>query len=714
MPDLVIKEQKRFLVCSENGDLTGSTGPQGLYYEDTRFLSQLELKIGGETPALLSASAAENYAMRFVYRTQKAVGGDLERHGTIAADRRRAIWDGVLYEQITLTNYSTRPIEVAVAVDFAADFRDLFEARGTVRKARGTCLAPLPGKGEVTLGYRGLDKVTRRTRVVCTPEPAGLGTVDRSSGQAWWMLRLEPGASAPVEIAFATSREADGEGAGVGGGVVGSVGSAGSPAILGFDAAVAALADSYGHWLQETAAVETDSPLLARVLERSYLDIRSLLSDDGHGPYTVAGIPIYAVLYGRDSLITALEMLPYNAAIARGTLRTLAAVQGEAVNAWRQEEPGKIIHELRPGEMGRLEEIPFGRYYGSVDSTPLFLVLVCEYYAWTGDLDLVRELLPNIRAAIGWLDTYGDSDGDGFLEYRADDQGIGLHVQSWKDSHYSMCHRSGERAVSPVAVSEVQGYAYDAKRRLAPILALLGEADLAGRLAREAEALKARFNEAFWMEDRQFLAIALDGQKEQVGTVSSDIGHCLWAGIVDGAKAEAVARRLTAPDLFSGWGIRTLSVQDATYNPMNYHNGTVWPHDNALCILGMKRYGYGEEANRVVGGLLEAVGQFTYARIPELFCGFDRAEGAPVPYPVACSPQAWSAAAPFAMVQAMLGLEPDAPAGVLRVRPTLPEWLGRLAVKGLRVGAAVVDLEVTREGGVAATVRAGQLQVVSA
>ncbi|HYG59294.1 MAG TPA: amylo-alpha-1,6-glucosidase, partial [Symbiobacteriaceae bacterium] len=381
------------------------------------------------------------------------------------------------------------------------------------------------------------------------------------------------------------------------------------------------------------------------------------------------------------------------------------AWMGTEVNEWRQEEPGKIPHELRFGELANLDEIPFARYYGTVDATPLFLVLVCEYYAWTGDLDLVRELLPNIKAALGWIDRQG-----AFLTYRAD-QGMGLAVQSWKDSADSMTHRDGQPARSPVAVAEVQGYVYDAKRRLAPILARLGEAELSDRLAREAGALKDRFNQAFWMADRAYYALAIDGDGRQVATLSSDIGHCLWSGIVAGEKAPAVARRLLAPELFSGWGIRTLATCASSYNPMSYHNGSVWPHDTAICILGLKRYGFDREASQATTGLLEAAVHFPDFRLPELFCGYAREEGAPVAYPVACSPQAWAAAAPFALVQALLGLAPDASRGVLRVRPALPAWLGHLAVRGLRAGSGVVDLTVTAAG-TSATVREGNLQVI--
>jgi glycogen debranching enzyme len=569
-----------------------------------------------------------------------------------------------------------------IELRFAADFADLFEVRGYKRSRRGQLQAPALEPLAVTLGYLGLDSVLRQTQLRFSVRP------DRLTGEtAIWQATLPPQGSVCIEVAVLPAEN-------------GAI-----PATQGFDAALAALAADYRRWQAQLPVIETDNEILNRVLSRSAIDLRLLAADTGHGTFPVAGIPWFAVPFGRDSIITALEALPVNPELARGTLRTLGALQGTEVNTWRQEEPGKIPHELRSGEMANLDEIPFKRYYGTVDATPLYLVLLCEYYAWTGDLDLVRELLPNIKAALGFI-------GDGFLTFRAD-RGAGLAVQSWKDSHDSLTHRDHRPAVSPVAVSEVQGYVCDAKRRLAPILELLGERELAARLRSEADALQTRFNQAFWMADRQYYAIALDGDGAQVGTLSSDIGHCLWSGIVAAEKAPAVAQRLLSPELFSGWGIRTLSTLDSSYNPHSYHNGSVWPHDTALCILGLKRYGFDPEANRVIGGLLEAAAHFEYFRLPELFCGYDQAEGVPVDYPVACSPQAWAAAAPFAWVTAMLGLAPDAAAGVLRLRPCLPPFLGRLSVRGLRVGGAVVDLEVTRDGS-AATVREGRLAVVVA
>ncbi|HWI65504.1 MAG TPA: amylo-alpha-1,6-glucosidase [Symbiobacteriaceae bacterium] len=681
MDQLVTREGDLFQVSDRRGDFVPEQLACGLFYHDTRFLSRLELRVDGAKPELLSSSAAENYVQR-VFGQARVDSEALFRKTNLAVQRQRVIYGGAMYERITLTNYELEALQTTVDLSFDADFVDLFEVRGAARARRGEQLPAELGKDWVILGYRGLDAIVRQTEVIFTVTPAAL-----TAQSARWELQIPSHGKFVLDLIVRPAENGK------------------RPGLMGFDAALMALKAEYGAWSARCAAIESDSETLNRVLERSVKDLRILLADYGKGPFPVAGIPWYAVPFGRDSILTALEALPLTPSLARGTLRTLAAWQGTEQNDWRQEAPGKIAHELRFGEMANLDEIPFKRYYGTVDATPLFLVLLCEYYAWTGDLGLVRELLPNIKAALGWI-------GEGFLEFRAD-QGMGLVVQSWKDSPNSMTHRDGRPAASPVAVSEVQGYVYDAKRRLAPILAELGEAELAQRLQTEAEELKQRFGAAFWMEDRQYHAIALDGAGRQVGTVSSDIGHCLWSGIIDAEKAPAVAAGLTGPGLFSGWGIRTLAADESSYNPLSYHNGSVWPHDTALCVLGLKRSGFDAEANRVLGALVDAAAHFPDHRLPELFCGYARQDGAPVDYPVACSPQAWAAAAPFALIQAILGLEPDAPNATLRVRPALPAGLGRLTVRGLRVGGAVVDLTVTASG-VQADVREGNLRVVQA
>ncbi len=695
MSELVMKEGDLFLVCDHNGDVMGGGSPHGLYHRDTRYLSRLELRVSGEPPHLLSASAAENHQMRFYYQTHRVgqTSYDQGSPGNVGLERRRVITGGVFYEQLELINYGRRPVPLVVEVRLEADFRDLFETRGLVRQARGEQLPPEVGSDRMTLAYRGLDGEVRRTLVTAHPAPAAL-----DGQRISWSFTLGPRDRQTLLLAVAPER------------------AEGFPATVAFREALSEVKRSYDQWKQEATAVRTDNPLVNRTLERSRLDLRALMIDLGHGPFPVAGIPWFAVPFGRDSLITALQTLMVNPAVAVGTLRTLAALQGQEVNQARQEEPGKIVHEVRSGEMAALGEVPFGRYYGTVDATPLFLVLLGETYRWTGDLQLAASLLPQVRAALGWIQTYGDLDGDGFVEYQSDESG--LSVQAWKDSHDSIAHRSGELARSPMAVCEVQGYVYDAYRKMAPLLRDLAAAGhgedlvaLAADLEARAEKLQQRFDEAFWMEDRQYYALALDGDKRQVGTVSSNPGHCLWSGIVPEHRRQAVAAALTGEELFSGWGIRTLSAREATYNPMSYHNGSVWPHDNGIIALGLKRAGFDEQAARLASALLEAANHFPYHRLPELFCGYPASEGEPVHYPVACAPQAWAAGAPYMLLHAILGLEPDAPKGLLRLRPYLPEGIDRIEVQGLRVGRAVLDLKVTRDG-VAPVVRSGKLDVV--
>ena len=760
MDQLVTREGRLFQVSDANGDITPEHATSGLYAHNTRFLDRFELRVNGLAPTTLTASAAEDDVQR-VWAQAKIALNPEPRWATLSVQRQRVLHGATMYERVTVTNYERHDTLVTLEVRYAADYADVFEIRGLPRPARGRLLPAEvdAGEGTVVLGYHGLDDVTRRTMLRFTPAPRSL-----DAGRAHWQTPLAAQGTLTLDIAVTVAEDEAGAeveddkgpaayrattpgGAGVppvpAPVTPGTTGSAGVPpapvmlgssgqrgerpasadnaqtmadtiapgdGVAGFDAALAALRRSYQDWRASCTVLETDHAALRRVLDRAVLDLRLLRADLGHGPFPVAGIPWFAVPFGRDSLITAIQALPLTPDLTRGTLRTLAALQGTVVDVWRQEEPGKIPHELRRGEMANLDEVPFGRYYGSVDSTPLFLVLLCDYYAWTGDLALARELLPCVRAALTWIDRYGDPDGDLFVEFEADG-GRGLTVQSWKDSVDSLSHRDGSPATGAIAVVEAQGYVYDAKRRLAPILARLGEDELAGRLMREAAALKDRFNAAYWMPDRDYLAIALDGAKRQVGTVSSDAGHCLWSGIVDEDKAASVARRLSAPDLSSGWGIRTLATGEVSYNPMSYHNGSVWPHDTSLCALGLKRYGYDREANAVSMGVVAAAEHFADARLPELYCGFEAHDGPPVPYPEACSPQAWAAAAPLALVQSMLSLEPDAAAGVLRLRPHLPDGVELLSLRGLRVGAATVDLRVTRDG-VDATVREGTLQVV--
>ena len=477
---------------------------------------------------------------------------------------------------------------------------------------------------------------------------------------------------------------------------------------------------AYHAWERGTTKAVSDHELFNLVIKRSVSDLR-LLVNEGPGPnerYVAAGVPWFSTLFGRDSLITAFQALAFRPQIAVETLQVLADHQATEIDDWRDAEPGKILHELRTGEMARSGELPHTPYFGSVDSTPLFLILLGATFDWTGDRAMVDRLWPNALAALSWIDTYGDRDGDGLVEYQRRSDG-GLVNQGWKDSSDAIRDRTGREAVAPIALAEVQGYVFDGKRRMAGLARMRGEADLAARLDREAEALRVRFEEAFWVEDQRYYAMAVDGDKRVADAIGSNAGQCLWTGIVSPERAKDVMDRLLQPEMFSGWGIRTYASGQPGYNPIGYHTGTVWPHDTSLIAAGLKRYGFDDESNRLVSQVLEAAQRFPDYRLPELFCGFDKSDATtPVPYPVACSPQAWAAGASFLFLETMLGLRAHADRGELELtHPHLPDWLGKVTLTDLRVGDASVDLlfhrwrgttsaEVLRKvGDVAVTIR---------
>jgi glycogen debranching enzyme len=438
--------------------------------------------------------------------------------------------------------------------------------------------------------------------------------------------------------------------------------------------------------------------LFNQLLNRSLRDLRALYTETGGGGILAAGIPWYVTIFGRDALISSHQLLSVNPEPARQALELLAARQGTVVDDWRDEQPGKILHEVRQGELARAGFVPHSPYFGSVDATPWFLILYAQHFRWTGDLDFAQKLLPAADAALRWIDEYGDMDGDGFVEYLSHSPG-GMRNQGWKDSHDSIVHADGHLAEPPIALSEVQAYVYLAKERMADVYRALGDDRRAEFLMGEAHEMKRRYNEAFWMDDEKYFAAALDSGKRQVRTVMSNPGHGLYCGIVDGEKAPALAKRLLAPDMFSGWGIRTLSKAAAAYNPMSYHNGSVWPHDNALLAAGLKRYGFIRSTNRVATALFDAAVHADYLRLPELFCGFTRrTPNRPVSYPVACSPQAWAAGSPFLMLQAILGISARAHENLLTVnKPHLPTWLNTVEVRNLLVGGSRISLVFRRE-----------------
>jgi glycogen debranching enzyme len=552
-----------------------------------------------------------------------------------------------------------------------ADYADIFEVRGLVREKRGERLADEWASDGPAFGYRGLDGIVRRTSISLAPamRRAAVTVPDAVLDTAATTLELdwliEPGQSETLAVEVRAQAEA-------------------TPPHL-----------TPRPW-PAGARIETNQVLAERALERSTADL-ALLVNDGPGAgerYLAAGVPWFSCLFGRDSIITSLQLLAVRPEVAQSTLSILARLQAMAIDEFRDAAPGKILHELRSGELARTSEIPHTPYYGTVDATPLWLMLLDEYERWTGDAALVDRLWPNALAALEWLDHYGDVDGDGFIEYQRQ-SGHGLLNQGWKDSADSVRNRDGTLADGPIALVEVQGYTYAARRGAARLARVRGDDRLAAVQDAAADRLRQRFEDAFWMEDVGTYAMALDGAKRQVTGIASNAGHALWTGIAELERAARTAEVLTGRGMWSGWGIRTLSSETIGYNPIGYHLGTIWPHDNAICAAGFARYGLFEETRLVAGALFEATAHFREARLPELFCGFDRASSPlPVPYPVACSPQAWAAGSLYHVMAATLGLRPDARARRLElVRPALPAWLPSLRVRGLRVGEARVDLE---------------------
>ncbi|EID43468.1 amylo-alpha-1,6-glucosidase [Parageobacillus thermoglucosidasius] len=676
----VIKENDMFFLTDEKGNIPKSHPyGLGLYTKDTRFLSEFSLRINGEEPVLLSSDASENY-MATILLTNPPIEKDGEIvlwRESIQIERKRFIYSGVLYETVKLKNYFPKPVTCEISVSFDADFADMFIIRGFQTGKVGKRTGQTVDGNSLVFHYEGADGVYRATTI----------TWDRPA-----ILADESG-----QVVFAFSLHHDEEQA-VTFMIQPQIGQPAMPkTIMDKDNALRQLQDSYNEWHQSITRVNTDYKPLQRLIERGLADLRVLLTDLGYGPFPVAGLPWFGVPFGRDSLITALQMLPFCPQVAKGTLLTMAQYQGKKQDPWRDEQPGKIMHELRFGELANTNQVPFTPYYGAVDATPLFLVLLAEYVKWTGDYDIVRQLETNIEAALQWIDQYGDRDGDGFVEYHQESS-KGIANQGWKDSGDSIVHRDGEYAKPPIALVEVQGYVYQAKKGLADIFEQLGKVKQAAELRQQAEELKKKFEDAFWMEDVQFYAIALDEKKRQVGTITSNPGHVLFAGILDGHRENAVIRTLLSPKMFSGYGIRTMAEGEAGYNPMSYHDGSVWPHDNSIILLGLSKLGKAKEALMIMEGLIEAASHFEYDRLPELFCGYSRSFGKPVPYPVACSPQAWAAGTPLVFVQAMLGLFPNSLRKEIHLSPTLLDSMNVLKVENMAIGHGRLSLTVFREG----------------
>ena len=676
LPKLVLKHDEAFFVSDRRGDFPSVPDSEfGFYVGGTRFLDRLDLRVHGQRPLVLNAAVSDDNLQVAIDLTNADVhDGDtvLLAGRTLHFARRLALYGRELSEALWIENFAAEAVRLDLEWRFGADFADVFEVRGLTRERRGRLLPPVVDGGTVRLAYHGLDGVVRASRLVFDPSPKEI-----SATTAVYHLVVPPGGRLEISVTVATM-EPDQK--------------AEEP--LSLPEIVRRRSEEgtrrYGEATRITAAHEGFSGWL----RRSRGDLHMLVTETPDGSIPYAGIPWYVAPFGRDSLITALQMLPFEPQIARGTLRFLARHQGIHDDPFTDQEPGRILHELRQGEMAACREIPFIPYYGSVDATPLFVVLLAEYLRWTGDRFLAEELWPNLELALRWI--LGTGHAESYLTYTRRSS-VGLGNQGWKDSHDAIMHASGELASTPIALVEAQGYKY---------AALLGGAEIAETLSRgdgmglrdAARRLRDRFETDFWQTPDGFYALALDGSGRPCRVMSSNPGHCLWSGIADERRAEAVAARLLAKDMFSGWGLRTLSTRERLYNPMSYHNGSVWPHDTAIAAAGLRRYGQTEAFLSLASALFDAALEWEGARMPELFCGFTRSSGlGPTRYPVACSPQAWAAGVPFHLLGAMLGLSPDARENRLSlIHPVLPAWLDWVEIRDLRLGSSSLDFVVSR------------------
>ena len=675
---LVLLHNDTFAIFDRYGDVQPvGLGQQGLFYQETRYLSRLELLIQGHKPLLLSSVIGEDNVMMTVDLTNPDMelpsGVSLPR-GTLHLYRNKFLADGVCFDQITIHNFADHIVETELCFDFGADFRDIFEVRGQKRQHRGHYLPEETERGGVVLAYEGLDEVLRRTRIHCSGT-SSLG----APGEITVPVRLDP----YQEMAFCLNVYCECNGA--------------RKEIVSFDDALHRV-----HCERQSSPlgdidIYTSNEQFNDWLNRSREDLSMMLARTPFGPYPYAGVPWFSTPFGRDGIITALELLWLAPEVAKGVLSFLAATQATRVDPERDAEPGKILHETRKGEMAQLREVPFGLYYGSVDSTPLFLLLASAYYQRTADTEFLKSIWPNIQAALDWIDRFGDIDGDGFVEYARKIES-GLLQQGWKDSQDSIFHSDGTLASAPIALCEVQAYVYAARNGIAEVAEDLGHPELASRLKAQSEDLRSKFSAAFWSDELGMFALALDGKKRQCRVRSSNAGQCLFSGIASQSQAIRTSQSLLSPGIFSGWGIRTIATDEKRYNPMSYHDGSVWPHDNAMIAFGARDLREKDIALKVLSSLLDLSLFVDLHRLPELICGFPRRPGkGPTLYPVACSPQAWSAGAVFMTLQSCLGLTISAKHSRLQLyHAALPEALQRVEIRNLRIRDSVIDIAFER------------------
>ena len=683
-------------VFDSHGDIISAGSlAHGLYHRETRHLSRLVLRFENKPLELLSSTVKNKNSFFAVDLTNLdlSANGRVELpRGSLHFFRSKFIWQGICYERLRVMNFASTKVSLSLCYEYDADFVDIFEVRGSKRERRGRRLEPSVTSSSVQLSYCGLDQVVRETILNFYPQPSAI-----SATSANFELEIQPRAEAFIYLDVCCESGLE------------------CRPPRSYRQALSETKNHHEKIDADLCRVTSSNPRFNEWLSRSLSDLEMMTVGNPEGAYPYAGVPWFNTVFGRDGLITAYEVLWAEPGLAKGVLRFLAATQADSVIPEQDAQPGKILHELRKGEMAALKEIPFGRYYGSVDSSPLFVMLAAAYYERTADLEFIASIWSNIQRALDWMDRYGDLDGDGFLEY-ARHSGKGLIQQGWKDSHDSVFHEDGKLAEASIALCEVQGYAYAARKGAAELARRRGDAELAQHLDHQADVLKERFEQAFWVEELGSYAFALDGNKRQCRVTVSNPGHCLFTRIACAERARRVAEALMDENLFSGWGVRTVGSREVRYNPMSYHNGSVWPHDNAVVALGLAHYKFTGYALRLLESMFEASLHFEFQRLPELFCGFRRRIGdGPTLYPVACSPQSWAAAAVFMLLQASLGMTVCGTTPSIRFRDShLPPAVDYIMVENLRVGKAKVSLIVRRQThgvGIEVIRREGELEV---
>ena len=673
---LNLKHGDAFLVCDRRGDFPRRfRGEFGLYVEDTRYVSTLELFLFGQRPVILDATITQDGCEIVVELANAELvlpNGLLLRRHSILIRRRIVLYKNRCYQSIWVRNFCVHPIPVQVGITFGFDFADIFDVRGSTFSKRGHTEKEIVKPNIVRATYTGMDQIKRECTLIFQETPKELNTRRAKfefllQPKGSWELMVSMGPSIPLEEAQE----------------------------LKLPRAAKKLRAEAERWKAQCTFLSTNDDILNKAIERACYDLCNLSTHTPYGDVVYAGIPWFVAPFGRDGIITGLQTLILNPTIVRDMIRFLMHWQGKKEDEFTEEQPGKILHELRKGELANLRKIPFIPYYGSIDATPLYLIALEAYVSWTGDTSFLEETWESAIKALNWMDKYGDLDGDGYIEYKRRSP-KGLDNQGWKDSHDAIFHEDGSIAEPPIALAEVQGYAYAAKKAMANLALIKGETDLAHKLQNEAQRLKEKFNRDFWWPEERYYYLALDREKRPCKVIASNPAHGLWSGIIDEDKAPYVAEKLMEDHMFSGWGVRTLSLKAPRYNPLSYHNGSVWPHDNAIIALGLRRYGLLEPMKRIVSAIFQAVSFMENQRLPELFGGFSRTPYmGPTPYPLACQPQAWASGAIFMFIQAMLGIEGQGTHNRLVFRdPSLPSGIQWVEMANLKAGSSMLHLIV--------------------